>query len=212
MSEAASAVATAWVVLGAGGHARAVADVIRRRGERVLAVSGVPDLPWDVEVLSDDATALAHALEHGASVALAIGDGAVRVHLLDRALAAGLRVPPLVATTATVAADAVLAEGVVVLEHAHVGPLARVGRAALVNTAAVVEHDVVVGVGAHVAPAAVVLGGAAAGDHALVGSGARVLPLVRVGAGAVVGAGSVVREDVEPGRTVVGVPARPHRG
>jgi UDP-2-acetamido-3-amino-2,3-dideoxy-glucuronate N-acetyltransferase len=43
---------------------------------------------------------------------------------------------------------------------------------------------------------------------ASIGSGAVILGGVRIGAGALVGAGAVVTDDVEPGSTVAGVPAR----
>ncbi len=45
-------------------------------------------------------------------------------------------------------------------------------------------------------------------DHVVVGAGARVLGPIRVGRGARVGANSVVVQDVPPGATVVGAPAR----
>jgi serine O-acetyltransferase len=47
------------------------------------------------------------------------------------------------------------------------------------------------------------------GDGVLVGAGAKILGPVVVGDGAKVGANAVVTHDVEPGATVVGVPARP---
>jgi len=46
---------------------------------------------------------------------------------------------------------------------------------------------------------------------ASIGSGATILGGVRIGAGATVGAGAVVVDDVAPGTTVVGNPARPLR-
>ncbi|MCE3266942.1 MAG: hypothetical protein K0S15_1651 [Solirubrobacterales bacterium] len=42
-----------------------------------------------------------------------------------------------------------------------------------------------------------------------IGTGAKVLGNLRVGAGATIGANAVVVDDVEPGATVVGAPARP---
>jgi serine O-acetyltransferase len=45
-----------------------------------------------------------------------------------------------------------------------------------------------------------------------IGTGAKVLGRVRVGAGARIGANAVVVDDVPPGATVVGIPARPVAG
>jgi serine O-acetyltransferase len=47
------------------------------------------------------------------------------------------------------------------------------------------------------------------GDNVILGAGAKVLGDIKVGAGARVGANAVVVQDVEPGITVVGIPARP---
>jgi acetyltransferase-like isoleucine patch superfamily enzyme len=47
------------------------------------------------------------------------------------------------------------------------------------------------------------------GERAMIGTKVTVLPGVRVGAGAQVAAGSLVTEDVPPGETWAGVPARP---
>ncbi|GAA2488301.1 acetyltransferase [Terrabacter carboxydivorans] len=201
--------AAGWVVLGAGGHARSVVDVLERAGHAVVAVSGdAPEgEPWHLDVLADDRAAFELISAQGLRAAVAIGSNAARTRLVRELVARGLSAPPVVAATATVAPRSILGDGVVVLEHAHVGPASRLGDAVVVNTSAVVEHDCSVGVGVHVAPGAVLLGGASVGDGTLVGSGARVLPMVSVGAGVTVGAGAVVTRHVADGETVVGAPA-----
>ncbi|MGZ4600903.1 MAG: NeuD/PglB/VioB family sugar acetyltransferase [Oryzihumus sp.] len=200
-----------WLVLGASGHARSLVDVIQRAGGEVAAVVGRPDKPWVLPVIERDEDGLALAAAEGCSVALGIGSNVVRARLARTCLERGLRLPPLVAATATVATSATLGPGTAVLEHAHIGPNSVVGTATLVNTAAVVEHDCQVAESVHLGPRATLLGGVQVGDGCLIGSAATVLPFVRVAAGATVGAGAVVPQDVAAGATVVGIPARQFR-
>jgi sugar O-acyltransferase (sialic acid O-acetyltransferase NeuD family) len=165
-------------------------------------------LPWSgLQVISSDDGGLSLAVAEGLPVALGVGAGRVRADLLGRAVRAGVDLPPVVASTATVAPDVALGPGTVVLEHAHVGPACVVGAGAVVNTGAVVEHDCHVGDFTHVAPHATVLGAAVLGVEVLLGAGACVMPGVTVRDGATVGAGSLVLADVGAGTTVVGVPA-----
>jgi maltose O-acetyltransferase len=53
------------------------------------------------------------------------------------------------------------------------------------------------------------VGDVAIGERAMIGAGAILLPGVEVGDGAQVAANSLVVEDVPPGETVAGVPAKP---
>lgn len=201
--------ARGWLLLGAGGHAASVADVLARSGRPVVAVVG-SGTGWQAVTRFDtDDEALQHAAEHRLPVAVAVGDNRGRLTLVGTVLASGAQAPPLVATTATAARDAQLEHGCVLMEHSHAGPRAVLGRGALINTGAVVEHDAVVGTGSHIAPGARLLGAAGVGSLVLVGAGATVLPGVQVGDGAVVGAGAVVTSAVPPAATVVGAPARP---
>lgn len=198
-----------WIIFGAGGHARSVADVLERRGQSISLVVGEADRPWPVRTTTDESSAIAMAVDTGHPVVVAIGDGPARLRLADRLTHAGLDLATVVAATSTVSTWAGLGLGTQVLEHAHVGPGAHVGDVVIVNTGAIIEHDCSVGDGSHLAPGAVLLGGASIGQACFVGSGARVLPGVTVGDGVIIGAGAVVRADVPAGLTVVGVPAHP---
>ena len=50
--------------------------------------------------------------------------------------------------------------------------------------------------------------GPTVGENASIGTGAKLIGPVRIGAGARIGANAVVLDDVPPGATVVGAPAR----
>ncbi len=79
----------------------------------------------------------------------------------------------------------------------------------------VIDGLVRIGAGAVLAPFVTI--GLRAGDFngptlergVQVGTGAKIIGPVRVGAGAKIGANAVVLQDVDPGDTVVGIPARP---
>lgn len=167
------------VLVGAGGHAKALVEALAAQG---LAVGAYVDgtecawLPGVRRYASDDASE-----DHPAD-GFVLGIGAVnpdglarRLELYSRYAARGWKAPPVVHPAATVSARAALGEGSHVLAAAIVQPGAAIGSAAIVNTGAIVEHDSTVGAGAHVAPGAIVLGGVRVGACAMIGAGAVVL-------------------------------------
>jgi acetyltransferase-like isoleucine patch superfamily enzyme len=83
------------------------------------------------------------------------------------------------------------------------------GRHLHVNLNATVGHDCVIGDFVTLAPGVSISGHVTIGDGVEFGTGAVVLPGVTIGDGAMVGAGAVVTRDVEPGVTVIGMPAKP---
>lgn len=203
----------ALVVLGAGGHGRAVAELARLCGHAVVGfldasppsatVDGLPVWPESIVqagVLPADA----------GGVVFGVGDNEARAALMARH--ARFPQPSLVHPRAIISPSAVIAEGAVILPGAVVHTGAQVGRGAIVNSGAVVEHHCILGEASHVAPGAVLCGGARLGDRALVGAGAVVTPQRVIGMAAVVGAGAVVVADVPDGAVVSGVPARARGG
>lgn len=192
-------------VIGGGDHASVLADAARAAGVQriVLWADYAPKLerfPKGTEgrLLTD--------LTPDTPVMLGIGDIPRRRELRGKF---PLMPPALIHPAATVAASAKIGDGVAVMAGAIVNPNARIDPDAILNTGCIVEHDCVVGRNTHVAPGAVLAGEAIIGADAHIGAGAVVLEDRHVGDGAMVGAGAVVVKHVEPGATVVGVPARP---
>ncbi|MEM9188465.1 MAG: hypothetical protein AAGF12_04790 [Myxococcota bacterium] len=95
--------------------------------------------------------------------------------------------------------------GTIITVDAVVEPLA------LLNLNVTVGHDATVGRASVLNPTVNVSGAATIGRCCLIGTGAQLLQGVHVADGGTVGAGAVVRQDVEPNQTVVGVPAKPIR-
>lgn len=209
------------IIVGAGGHARVVADALLGCGLDVagftdpamvrgapalggLAVLGCDD---DLDRLADRAVT---DLANGIGFAEQAG-ASRREQAQARLVAAGWTFPAVVHRAATVSPFATVADGAIVLAGAVIQPGARVEPGAVVNSGAIVEHDAVVGGWSHVAPGAVLCGQVVVGLRCYVGAGAVIRQGVRLGESTLVAAGSVVIEDTVPGSTVLGVPARSRR-
>lgn len=201
------------VVLGAGGHARvllgALADVTilgLTDGDPAKAgamVSGIPILGADDALKAFSVNQI--LLVNGVG---STGNNEKRRTLFVRFKEAGYTFLNVRHASATVAADAVLEEGVQIMAGVVLQTGCSIGENSILNTGAVVDHDCRIGRHVHIAPGAVLCGGVAVGDNAHVGAGATVIQGVRIGNDCLVGAGAVVVRDVPPGMKVAGVPAK----
>lgn len=139
----------------------------------------------------------------------AVGDPELRRRLVKQAERYGLEPESVVALESVVSAYARLEPGSVVFPGAFVSTDAALGAHTHVNCGASISHDSIVRDFVTVGPGARLTGRVHVHDGAVIGASAVVLPGCVVGEGAVVGAGAVVSRDVDPGATVIGVPARP---
>jgi sugar O-acyltransferase (sialic acid O-acetyltransferase NeuD family) len=146
-----------------------------------------------------------------AVIAVGGGRGRDRIELMNLLRVRGLKQLTVIHRTAFVAADAQLGEGCQIMAQSTVCTHVRLSDGVIVNTAASVDHDCVVGSGAHIAPGARLAGEVTVGERAFIGVGAIVLPRIHIGEDAIVGAGAVVTKSVRPGVTVIGNPARLHQ-
>lgn len=202
------------LVLGAGGHGRVVVQALRSAGRIVAgfldddrARVGTQVDGCGVLGTSEDAPRL--VAEFGAALIVGIGDNAQRAKRQRGFEAGGLPLTVAIDHSAVVAPEVEIGAGSVILPGAVVNTGSRLGAGCVVNTSASLDHDTVLGDYVHLSPGVITSGGVSVGGYAWLGAGAIVMPGLNVGERAVVGAGALVREDVEPGATVVGVPARP---
>lgn len=203
------------VVMGAGGHAREVLDVLEslpdgpgRERTTVFAQPGSTGAAA-AALVRDRGYELLDAVPADATHYLpAVGDPALRRRFVLLAEERGLLPVQAVSPLSTVP-DAVRdVPGLVAFARSHLSTNVALGVHCHLNTGCQVSHDAWLGDRVTLGPGTLLAGGVVVEDDAFLGVGAVVLPGRRIGRGAVVGGGAVVVHDVAPGATVVGNPAR----
>lgn len=206
------------IIVGAGGHARVVADALICSGAVVFGFLDKDDARKGDDLLGypilggDDVLA---GLDRNC-FRLVVGIGSVgnsptlemrrkiSDHLIDQGWSlTGVRHPAaIISQAATLADDAQIMAGAIVQAGANIGS------GAIVNTRAVVEHDSFVGAYSHISIGAVLCGSTRIGSCSHIGAGAVVRQGVSLGNGITIGVGAVVTRNHAGDATLVGNPAR----
>ena len=203
------------VILGAGGHAQVVADILlqmQRSGSAAHPIGYLdddPDLlgktPLGLPVLGKIAE-LAQ-IEHDA-VVVGIGNNRIRHRLYADLLARGETFALACHPDAVIAFNVSIGLGSVVCAGVVVNTGSRIGVNAILNTGCTVDHHNHIGDHVHIAPSAHLGGDVKVGEGSLIGIGATVLPQREVGDWSLIGAGAVVIESLPNAVVAVGTPAR----
>lgn len=199
------------LLIGAGGHCRAVIDVLERTERwRIGGIIEGPEggaqevLGYPVIGTDDELPDLRRHFDHALITVGQIKSAAPRQRLFLRLKALGYVLPVVVSPLAWVSPHSRLGEGCAILHFACVGPRAVVGDNSIINTRALLEHDAVVGTHCHISTGAILNGGCQVGDGCFVGSGSALREAIRLGDGVVVGMGLSVRRDLPNGTLYTG--------
>jgi sugar O-acyltransferase (sialic acid O-acetyltransferase NeuD family) len=205
------------LIIGAGGHAKVLADALLASGRQVLGFTAGKDfdgqhkhpLPGLAILGTDDVLSQYSASE----IELINGIGGIDCRGLRRRVQetleangwhfSGVRHP-----AALVSPFADIATGAQLMAASVIQPGARIGAGSIINTAAVVEHDAMLDAFVHVAPRAVLCGDTEVGCDSHIGAGAIVRQGVKLGSNTLVGAGAVVVTTFVGQGILTGIPAR----
>lgn len=197
-------------IIGAGGHAKSIAEVAIAAGFMIKAFispeaedsefMGVPvlnSLPEDIAARPE-------------SIAIGIGANYLRekVFLELQESCQLSRFPALVHPSAIIASSAQIDLGSTIHQNSVVGPSTRIGKFCTINTSATVDHDCVMHDFSSMGPGAHTGGGVTIGKHAHISIGAIAIHGIDIGNDSILGAGSCATESIPELTISVGTPAR----
>ncbi|OPA80199.1 hexapeptide transferase [Paenibacillus selenitireducens] len=199
------------VIIGAGGHAKVVIDMIQSNPEFEIIgctdrignrkISGIP-------VLGDDSI-LPQLYEQGIRHAfVAIGGNSVRHQLARHALDTGFELINAISPHAYVADSVILGSGIAVMPGAVLNAEACIGNNSIINTCASVDHECYIGETCHIAPGCNISGNVRIGEGTFLGTGTKVIDGMTIGSWSILGSGAVVVKDIPSYCLAVGVPAK----
>ncbi len=195
------------IIIGAGGHGKVVADIVKLNGDKVY---GFLD-DKEAEVLPGftviGSVNLINTLDNnGFYFFVAIGNNKIRQTIMESY--------PMVEWYTAIHPSAVIADyteigtGTAVMANAVVNSGSKIGRGVIINTAATVDHDNIIRDFVHISPGAHLAGTVRIGERCWIGIGANVINNISIINNCTVGAGSVVTKNITEQGTYVGVPAR----
>ena len=201
------------VMIGGGGHASVLTEILLTQGREILAVISPEDISQrpvfrGMAHLKNDEDVLTFSKD---KVLLVNGIGMMpksgfKRKINEYFLSLGYRFETVIADSAYVSPFSKIEAGTQILPMAIIQTGVTVGSHSIINTGALVEHDCKIGAYNHIAPKATLCGQVETKENVYIGAGSTVIQGVSIGSGAIVGAGAGLTQSLE--ENTIAYPAR----
>ena len=198
------------LVLGAGGHARAICSALHALSIKIVGCfdstykNGQIEYIKYTNLIGDENRIYDYAKETY-EVYVAVGDNAKRKYAVEQLLSKNYSLPKLLHPECRVEKDCVIGRASVICLGALIASEVVIGDGVIINTGSVVDHESVIGDYSHIAPRVVLAGRVKVGDEVFIGMGACIAQGIKIGSKSIIGAGSIILKDVPEGSKVVGI-------
>ncbi|KGE19335.1 acetyltransferase [Paenibacillus wynnii] len=202
------------IVFGAGGHAKAVIDVIEKAG--LYEIIGILDsyktpgsIVYGYEILGDEQVVSNMGGQIYGGI-IAIGDNWRRSQLVNQltSIHPDFNFISAVHPSAMVAKGTVIGQGSVIMAGAVIGSDTIIGDHCILYSQASVDHDSTLGNFVTFAPNTATGGNVHIGDFSVISIGANIIHSIVIGEHTVIGAGSTVLSNISDYCVAYGTPAR----
>ncbi len=192
------------VIIGGGGHASVLVDILRSQHREILAIICPDDISErnifsGIEHLRKDDDVLRFSNE---DVLLVNGIGMLPRSDLKRKLnqyylSLGYKFETVIADSSQVSTFATIETGAQIFSGAIIQPGVVVSAHSVINSGVIIEHDCKIGAYNHIAPGAVLCGQVISQTNVYVGTGATIIHNIRLGQNCIVGAGTTILKNID---------------
>ncbi|MCB0742534.1 MAG: acetyltransferase [Ignavibacteriae bacterium] len=199
------------IIIGAGGHARMLADTLTASGANIL---GFTDLEIkagtkifeDYIVLGSDNILDDFSIDE---IDVAIGVGFLpqknwRKAIFEKIRNKGFKIRTVIHPSVIIGSNILLGEGVQLIAGTIIQTGCKIGKNVIINTGAKIDHDVTIGDFSHIAPGATICGDVKIGENCFIGAGSTIIQGINIGHNVTIGAGVLVRADIASHEIYIG--------
>lgn len=205
------------LILGAGGHAKILIDIILKSTDYYLeAIIGQDCEPCDLvlgyKILKGDKHLLDYKRKNVNSVAIGIGgytNNMKRKEMYYKLKDMGFEIVNLIDPSATISPFAKLGDGVVVFAGVVINPDVVIGNNVIIATGSTIDHETIIEDHVLVSAGVTIGAGNLIKEGALLALGSNIISRVVIGQNSLVAAGAVVVNDIPDNTVVFGIPAKP---
>lgn len=199
------------VIIGAGGHAKVIADIIEKSGDEIVGfLDDNKEIGTTIineyKVIGDLNNRFTMAVtKENLEFIIAIGDNKKREEISH---SPNLKFYTAIHPSAQIGLDVEIQEGTVIMANACINSSAKIGKHCIINTGAIIEHDNIIEDFVHISPNVALGGTVKIGKSTHVGIGSTIKNNITICENCKIGAGAVVVKDIEKEGTYIGVPAK----
>ena len=192
------------IIIGAGGHAKVIADIIEKSGDQIVGflddkIEKNTIIVKGYKVIGDLNNRFPLSIANkDYEFITAIGDNKKRKEI---STSSNLKFYTAIHPSAQIGLDVKIEEGTAIMANVCINSSARIGKHCIINTGAIIENFV------HISPNATLGGTVKVGENTHIGIGSVVKNNITICKNCTVGAGAVVVKNIEKEGTYIGVPA-----
>lgn len=204
------------LLIGAGGHAKCMIDILARQCEyQLVGIIGREDESiselMGFQVFKGDAHLEFFWRQGIHKILIGVGgyrNNNTRKDIFFRLKSMHFEIVNLIDATATIAEDVIMGDGVVIFPGVIINPGVKIGNNVIVNNGSIICHDTVVQDHVNISPGVTIGASSSIGEGAFFALGSSAISGVQIGSEILVAAGAMVTCDISEPGVYFGIPAK----